>query len=317
MTDALVQATALSVGYDSSAGRIRAVDDVSLSIFRGETLGLVGESGCGKSSLGRALLRLVKIEQGSVRFDSIALEGLSFTALKQLRPRMQLVFQDPIAALDPRMSVGQTLSEALGVRQALFGGERTQQIEALLDTMGLPKDSARRRPHSFSAGQRQRICIARALAVEPEFLVLDEPVSSLDVSVQAQIVNLLVELQRTRALTYLFISHDLEVVAHLSTRVAVMYAGRIVELGPTEAVLTHPMHPYTRALVSSLPVRSPLDRGKRVPVSGEPPSGLRRPSGCPFHPRCPFATATCRSEVPQLQPVGPGHFAACPVTVAQ
>ena len=314
MIEPLVQATEVSVGYDSAAGRVRAVDRVSLSIFRGETLGLVGESGCGKSSLGRALLQLLPLERGTVTFDGQALHGLSSAELKKLRPRMQPVFQDPIAALDPRMSVGDTLGEALGVRSALTRAERTRQIGALLDTIGLPPESAERRPHAFSAGQRQRICIARALAVEPEFLVLDEPVSALDVSVQAQIVNLLVELQRTRALTYLFISHDLGVVAHLATRVAVMYAGRIVELGPTEAVLAHPRHPYTRALIASLPARSPEDRGQRVAVPGEPPSPLRRPAGCAFHPRCALAIQTCRTAVPALQPAGPEHFAACPVT---
>ena len=312
----LLQATDLTVDYDSAAGRVRAVDHVSLSILRGETLGLVGESGCGKSSLGRALLRLLPIQTGTVRFDGVDLHTLSAAGLKKLRPRMQPVFQDPIAALDPRMSVGDTLGEALTIRAALTRAGREAQITALLATLGLPADSANRRPHAFSAGQRQRICIARALAVGPEFLVLDEPVSALDVSVQAQIVNLLVELQRTRALTYLFISHDLGVVAHLATRVAVMYAGRIVELGPTEAVLTRPMHPYTRALIASLPARSPEDRGQRVPVPGEPPSPLRRPPGCAFHPRCALAIASCRAEAPPLLPVGPGHFAACPVTAS-
>jgi peptide/nickel transport system ATP-binding protein len=310
----LVEATAISVGYESAAGRVRAVDGVSLSIFRGETLGLVGESGCGKSSLGRALLQLLPLEAGSVRFDGVALQSLKSAELKKLRPRMQPVFQDPIAALDPRMTVGDTLGEALGVRAPLARAELARQIGQLLVTIGLPPDAAGRRPHAFSAGQRQRICIARALAVDPEFLVLDEPVSALDVSVQAQIVNLLVELQRTRSLTYLFISHDLGVVAHLATRVAVMYAGRIVELGPTEAVLSRPMHPYTRALIASLPARSPEDRGQRVPVPGEPPSPLRRPAGCAFHPRCALAIDTCRTSVPALQNVGPEHFAACPVT---
>jgi peptide/nickel transport system ATP-binding protein len=312
----LLEATGLTVGYDSAAGRVRAVDDVSIAILRGETLGLVGESGCGKSSLGRALLQLLPIEAGSVRFDGVELGTLSSTDLKKLRPRIQPVFQDPIAALDPRMSVGDTLGEALAIRSAFSRADREQQISGLLSTIGLPADAATRRPHAFSAGQRQRICIARALAVEPEFLVLDEPVSALDVSVQAQIVNLLVGLQRTRALTYLFISHDLGVVAHLATRIAVMYAGRIVELGPAEAVLTRPMHPYTRALIASLPARSPEDRGQRVPVRGEPPSPLRRPRGCAFHPRCALAVAACRAEVPTLRSVGPGHFAACPITAS-
>ncbi len=309
----LVHATGISVGYDTSAGRVRAVDDVSLTIFRGETLGLVGESGCGKSSLGRALLHLLPIEKGTVQFDGVALGSLNASGLKKLRRRIQPVFQDPIAALDPRMTVGDTLGEALSVRSALTRADRAQQIQALLQTIGLPSDAAARRPHAFSAGQRQRICIARALAVEPEFLVLDEPVSALDVSVQAQIVNLLVELQRTRALTYLFISHDLGVVAHLATRVAVMYAGRIVEIGPTEEVLTRPMHPYTRALIASLPARSPVNRGQRVPLPGEPPSPLHRPAGCAFHPRCALSLDRCRTAVPALQPVGPDHRAACPV----
>jgi len=304
-----VEATNLTVGYDSDAGRVRAVDGVSLTIYRGETLGLVGESGCGKSSLGRALLQLLPIESGSVHFDGTPLQTLSRRQLKALRPRMQPVFQDPIAALDPRMGVGDMLGEALAVR----GDASPSRIAALLELIGLPPDAASRRPHAFSAGQRQRLCIARALAVEPEFLVLDEPVSALDASVQAQIVNLLVDLQRTRKLTYLFISHDLGVVAHLATRVAVMYAGRIVELGPTEAVLSRPMHPYTRALIASLPARSPVNRGQRVPVPGEPPSPLRRPPGCAFHPRCPLAIPSCRTDVPALESVGFDHSAACPV----
>ncbi len=310
----LVQATEVTVSYDTAAGRVRAVDGVSLSIFRGETLGLVGESGCGKSSLGRALLALLPLEKGTVHFAGTSISSLKSEELKRLRPRMQPVFQDPVAALDPRMSIGDTLAEALSVRSVVSKPDRTRQIEALLHTIGLPPNSAARRPHAFSAGQRQRICIARALAVEPEFLMLDEPVSSLDVSVQAQIVNLLVELQRTHALTYLFISHDLGVVAHLATRVAVMYAGRIVEVGPTERVLTHPMHPYTRALIASLPAVSPENRGQRLPVPGEPPSLLRPPPGCPFHNRCSLALDRCRSTVPPLQPVCADHFAACPVT---
>ena len=312
----LVQAVDLTVGYDTAAGRIRAVDQVSLTIFKGETLGLVGESGCGKSSLGRALLKLLPVEAGSVSFDGVRLDSLAAGPLKTLRRRMQPVFQDPVAALDPRMSVGQMLGEALTVRGPLARAERDQQIQALLTTIGLPADSAGRWPHAFSAGQRQRLCIARALAVEPEFLVLDEPVSALDVSVQAQIINLLVELQRTRGLTYLFISHDLGVVAHLATRVAVMYAGRIVELGSSEEVLARPMHPYTRALIASLPARSPEDRGQRLAVPGEPPSGLKRPLGCAFHPRCALAIDSCRAETPGLRRVGAEHLAACPVTSA-
>jgi oligopeptide/dipeptide ABC transporter ATP-binding protein len=309
----LVEASDVTVGYDTAAGRVRAVEQVSLSIARGETLGLVGESGSGKSSLGRALLGLCPVEQGTITFDGIALGALPQRELKRLRRRLQPVFQDPAAALDPRMSIGDTLAEALTVRGQLSRPERTAQIEQLLTTIGLPADSAGRWPHAFSAGQRQRLCIARALAVEPEFLMLDEPVSALDVSVQAQIINLLLELQRRRGLTYLFISHDLGVVAHLATRVAVMYAGRIVELGPTEAVLSRPTHPYTRALIASLPARSPEDRGQRLALAGEPPSLLHRPPGCPFHPRCPLAVETCRQQLPALRQVGEDHFAACPL----
>ncbi len=310
---ALVETSGLTVTYDTAAGRVRAVEGVCLSIQKGETLGLVGESGCGKSSLGRALLKLLPIAEGTVRFDGVALDSLSRAGLKALRRRMQPVFQDPISALDPRMSIADMLGEALRVRGPLTPQAAAAQTGALLATIGLPADSGARRPHAFSAGQRQRLCIARALAVEPEFLVLDEPVSALDVSVQAQIINLLVELQRTRGLTYLFISHDLGVVAHLATRIAVMYSGRIVELGPTADVLANPMHPYTRALIASLPAPSPEDRGHRAPIPGEPPSPLRRPAGCAFHPRCPHAIPGCSRDLPPLLEVGQQHFSACPV----
>jgi oligopeptide/dipeptide ABC transporter ATP-binding protein len=310
---ALLEVEGLSVRYATAAGEVRAVEDVSFEIFRGETLGLVGESGCGKSSLGRAILQLIPASSGSVRFDGADLGALTAAQLKPLRRRFQPVLQDPLASLDPRMNVGDALGEALAVRSAADRPTRDKQIAALLETIGLPAESGCRRPHAFSAGQRQRLCIARALAVEPDFLVLDEPVSALDVSVQAQIINLLEELRRTRGLTYLFISHDLGVVAHLATRVAVMYAGRIVELGPTAAVLERPAHPYTRALIASLPARSPRDRGHRLSLAGDPPSPLHRPPGCAFHPRCAHAIDSCRATRPPLVGIAEGHLAACPV----
>ncbi|WP_044890827.1 ABC transporter ATP-binding protein [Myxococcus hansupus] len=293
-------------------GAVKAVDGVSFDVSRGETLGLVGESGCGKSTLGRAVLRLVEPTAGSVRFDGRELTGLSQRELQPLRQRMQFVFQDPYASLNPRLTVREILEEPFAIHGLARGpGERAREVAALMDAMGLPREALERLPHEFSGGQRQRIGIARALALRPDLVVADEPISALDVSVQAQIVNLLVDLQRERGLTYVFIAHDLNIVEYVSTRVAVMYLGRIVELAPSAALYRQPRHPYTQALLSAVPVAEPGHQRTRLLVPGEPPSPLAPPPGCTFHPRCPHAMERCRREVPPSYPLGGGHFAAC------
>ncbi|MCE9672747.1 ABC transporter ATP-binding protein [Myxococcus stipitatus] len=293
-------------------GAVRAVDGVSFDVARGETLGLVGESGCGKSTLGRALLRLVQPTAGSVWFDGQDLTRLSPRALRPLRRRMQLVFQDPYASLNPRMTVRDILGEPFDIHGLARGpGEREREVLSLLDAMGLPREAMGRQPHEFSGGQRQRLCIARAIALRPDLVVADEPISALDVSIQAQIVNLLVDLQRERGLTYVFIAHDLNIVEHVSTRVAVMYLGRIVELAPARSLYRRPRHPYTQALLSAVPVPDPATSRRRLLVPGEPPSPLAPPPGCAFHPRCPHAMERCRREAPPLYPLDSGHAAAC------
>jgi oligopeptide/dipeptide ABC transporter ATP-binding protein len=295
---------------------VRAVDRVSLAIQPGETLGLVGESGCGKSTLGRTLLRLLEPTGGSIRFEGQALEDLPPARLRPFRRHMQMIFQDPYASLNPRMTVGATLAEPLEIhRLAASGRERDERVAALLEEVGLPPDAARRYPHEFSGGQRQRIGIARALAVKPRFIVADEPISALDVSIQAQIVNLLVELQQRERLTYLFISHDLKIVQHISDRVAVMYLGRVVELAPAEGLYREPLHPYTRALLSAVPVPDPTRKRLRIVLEGDVPSPLDPPPGCPFHPRCPVRdkVPACFTELPPLRELRPGHTVACHV----
>ena len=293
-------------------GVVKAVDGVGFDVVRGETLGLVGESGCGKSTLGRALLRLVEPTAGSIRFDGQVLTGQSQRRLRPLRRRMQLVFQDPYASLNPRMTVRDILGEPFAIHGlARERGEREREVAALVDAMGLPREALDRYPHEFSGGQRQRIGIARAIALRPDLVVADEPISALDVSIQAQIVNLLVDLQRERGLTYVFIAHDLKVVEYVSTRVAVMYLGRIVELAPAAQLYRRPRHPYTQALLSAVPVPDPGRARTRLLVPGEPPSPLSPPSGCAFHPRCPHVMERCRRESPPLFPLGDGHAAAC------
>jgi oligopeptide/dipeptide ABC transporter ATP-binding protein len=294
---------------------VRAVDGVSLRVRRGETLGLVGESGCGKSTLGRLILRLIEPSFGRVLYDGRDLVPLGQAALRPLRRKMQIIFQDPYSSLNPRMTVRQIVGEAIRVHKlASSAGEEHRMIAELLDQVGLRRESIDRYPHEFSGGQRQRIGIARALAVQPEFIVCDEPISALDVSIQAQIVNLLQDLQERLGLTYLFISHDLKIVEHMSHRVCVMYLGRVVEQAPSAALYEHPLHPYSRALLSAVPFVDPGKRKLRVLLEGDVPSPIDPPSGCSFHPRCPRAVAgQCDVEAPPLAEVafGSGHRVAC------
>ncbi len=295
---------------------IRAVDDVNLAIEPGETLGLVGESGCGKSTLGRTVLRLLEPTAGKIVFDGTDITLIRPAELRAFRRRMQMIFQDPYASLNPRMTVGATLAEPVQIhRLAKTAAERNDRVAHLLEKVGLRPDAARRYPHEFSGGQRQRIGIARALAVEPRFIVADEPISALDVSIQAQIVNLLQDLQEKEHLTYLFISHDLKIVEHISDRVAVMYLGKVVELAPAAQLYKEPLHPYTKALLSAVPVPDPKRKRQRIILEGDVPSPINPPSGCPFHPRCPVRDKPpeCKTVLPQLRELRPGHTVACHV----
>jgi oligopeptide/dipeptide ABC transporter ATP-binding protein len=299
--------------FGRATGTVRAVDGVSFTIARGETLALVGESGCGKSTTGRAMLRLVEPTAGSVHFDGVDVLGLAREPLRRLRRRMQIVFQDPYGSLNPRMTVGATIKEGLIVHQLAEGAAADERVRALLDEVGLRPEHATRYPSEFSGGQRQRIGIARALAVAPDFVVCDEPVSALDVSVQAQVVNLLQDLKRDRGLAYLFIAHDLAVVEHIADRVAVMYLGRLVEVAPRRALFAAPQMPYSQALLSAVPIPTPGASRRRIVLQGDLPSPANPPGGCSFHPRCfhPDRDEQCRRERPPLVEVAAGHFAAC------
>ena len=292
---------------------VKAVDGVSLDIFQGETLGLVGESGCGKSTLGRAILRLIQPTAGQVVFRNQDLAQMSNRKLREQRRHLQIIFQDPYASLNPRMTIGQIVGEPLETFNLARGAEAERRVQELMETVGLNKRFIKRYPHEFSGGQRQRIGIARALAVDPDFIVADEPISALDVSIQAQILNLLERLQREKNLTYLFISHDLRAIRHVSDRTAVMYLGKLVELGAAKTIYDEPLMPYTKALISSVPIPDPRIEAarQRIILEGDVPSPINPPTGCRFHTRCPFAIGVCRETEPKLVEIKPAHFAAC------
>jgi oligopeptide/dipeptide ABC transporter ATP-binding protein len=299
--------------FARQVGAVQAVSDVSFDVARGETLGVVGESGCGKTTTGRTILRLIEPTSGEIRFEGRDVNSMGTSELRALRREMQIIFQDPVSSLNPRMTVGAIIREGLTIHKLAEGAAADARVRQLLQEVGLRPEYSTRYPHEFSGGQRQRIGIARALSVEPKFIVCDEPVSALDVSVQAQVINLLVDLQRDHDLTYMFIAHDLSVVEHIADRVAVMYLGKIVELSSAEDLYREPIMPYTQALLSAVPVADPKARKERIILQGDVPSPANPPSGCVFHPRChhPAKDEACARIVPPLEEKAPGHFAAC------
>ncbi len=297
--------------FGKTTAHVKAVDGVSFTLRKGETLGLVGESGSGKSTTGRAILRLIEPSGGRVRFDGQDVLTLGKKELRALRRRMQIIFQDPYASLNPRMTVGSIVGEPFAIHKIASGEERAHRVEALLMRVGLSADQMRRYPHEFSGGQRQRIGVARALALNPEFIIGDEPVSALDVSVQAQVINLLEDLQKEFGLSYLIIAHDLSVVRHISHCIAVMYLGKIVEIADNEALYGDPQHPYTEALLSAAPVPDPRRKQDRIVLKGDIPSPINPPSGCVFHTRCPIAEDRCKTELPELRTLPDGRMLAC------
>jgi oligopeptide/dipeptide ABC transporter ATP-binding protein len=318
MTDNLVEIHGLKVYFDvkggilkRTVGAVKAVDGVDLDIRRGEILGLVGESGCGKTTVGRALLRLIPATEGSVIFDGNDVFSMSQSELKPLRSQMQLVFQDPYSSLDPRSRISEIVGEGLRVHGVSDRSERYRRVLEALELVGMNEAHMRRFPHEFSGGQRQRIGIARALVLNPSFIVCDEPVSALDVSIQSQVLNLLKDLQKTLNLTLLFIAHDMSVVEHLCDRVAVMYLGKIAEVASREELFSNPQHPYTRALMSAIPIADPKVKRTRLILQGDPPSPLNPPSGCRFHTRCPEVVEICSKEIPPLIDLGRNHLCAC------
>lgn len=307
----LIEVHHLKKYFPAGQAQVKAVDDISFSIQTGETFGLVGESGCGKTTTGRLMLRLIEPTAGEIRFAGENLLALSRKEMRARRRDLQIIFQDPYASLNPRMTVGEAIAEPLVIHQIGDAGLRRRRVAELLEVVGLSPDYASRYPHEFSGGQRQRIGIARALALNPRFIVADEPVSALDVSVQAQVVNLLQDLQSQFQLTYLFISHGLAVVEHLCTRVGVMYLGKLVEVASSLELYANPLHPYTQVLLSSIPIPDPALRRNRIPLTGDVPTPINPPAGCRFHPRCPYAKEECRTTEPPLREITPGHQAAC------